>query len=111
MAGSLIRDVGSVEEWEHVKGLIEEGRSVIVIFTAPWCKPCEAVYEIVEGIMKSNLVEGLQAFKLNVQDLQEIALDYRVLSVPTVMVFKGGKLRLRISGVPREKQIVGALQD
>jgi thioredoxin 1 len=106
----MIREVRSPEEWRTVEGLIGEGWRVIVVFTAPWCKPCEAVYEVVEGLLEPGRVEGLLAFKVNVQELQEVALSYRVLSVPTVLVFNRGRLRLRVSGVPGEDQLLKALQ-
>lgn len=109
MAGGL-RDVASIDEWATVKKLIGEGFKVVLVFTAPWCKPCETVYEVIERILEAGPVRDFLAYKIDVQRLQDVALEYRVLSVPTVMVFSGGRLVFRMAGVPGEDQIINALR-
>lgn len=63
---------------------------VVVDFWAPWCGPCKMVSPIIEELAKTyegKVVVG----KMNVDENPEVAGTYGVMSIPTVMVFKGGK--------------------
>lgn len=72
---------------------------VLVDFWAEWCGPCKMVSPIVEEI--SQDLEGkLKVAKVNVDDAQELAAQYNVMSIPTLFLFKGGE--------PVE-QVVGAM--
>lgn len=63
---------------------------VVVDFWAPWCTPCKIVSPIIEELAKEY--EGKVAVgKMNVDENQQTAGTYGVMSIPTVMVFKGGK--------------------
>ncbi|MCE4613110.1 MAG: thioredoxin family protein [Desulfurococcales archaeon] len=106
----MLKELASTDEWLSVKKLISGGRKVILVFTATWCKPCEAVYEVIEAVLESNPARDILAYKVDVQRFQEVALEYRVLSVPTVIIFNEGRMVFRVAGVPREDQIINALQ-
>jgi thioredoxin 1 len=70
---------------------------VVVDFWAPWCGPCRVIGPILEEMSAQQ--EGRVKFvKLNVDENQEIAIRYNVLSIPTVILFEGGEARDAVIG-------------
>lgn len=75
---------------------------VLVDFWAPWCGPCQMMGPIVEEI--STEVAGAKVGKLNVDENGITAGQYKVMSIPTFLVFKGGQVvDQMVGGVPKEK--------
>ena len=65
---------------------------VLVDFFAPWCGPCQIMSPIVEEIIKGNKDKDVKIGKLNIDENQETAAQYNVMSIPTFLVFKNGKV-------------------
>jgi thioredoxin 1 len=74
-----------------------EDKAVVVDFWAEWCGPCKMIAPVLEEIAAEHN-ESLAITKLNVDDNPETAMKYQVMSIPTLLVFKGGEPVKRIVG-------------
>ncbi len=84
--------------------MIQNHPLVVVDCWAPWCGPCQMVAPILEELAREYAGRILFG-KLNVDENQKIAVQYQVMSIPTLLVFKNGKLVDRIVGA-MPKQIL-----
>lgn len=91
--------IAEVTDGNFQAEVIESVQPVLVDFWAPWCGPCRQVAPVLEEIAGEQ-GENLKIVKLNVDDNQGTAAQFGVMSIPTLIMFKGG--------VP-VKQVVGAL--
>jgi thioredoxin 1 len=85
----------------NFKEEISEGL-VLVDFWAPWCAPCRMLGPIIEEVAKE--VDGVTIGKLNVDEQQSTAREYKVMSIPTVILFKDGEAVESIVGL-RAKEV------
>ena len=82
--------------------VLKSEKPVLLDFFATWCGPCRMVGPIIEEIAEEN--DSFKVAKLDVDELPEIAKEYRVVSIPTLMVFKGGKVvNQALGAMPKEK--------
>ena len=86
---------------------------VLVDFWAEWCGPCRMVAPIVEELA-GEYVGKLKVMKVDVDDNQNLAMRYSIMSIPTLGVFKGGEMIERIVGyMPKQelkRRVEGAIQ-
>ncbi len=97
------QNVTAATDNNFTEEVLQSSKPVLVDFWAPWCGPCKAIGPIVEALAE-QFQDSVKVMKLNVDDSQKTALTYKVRSIPTVMLFRDGKVLDSIVGlVPKEK--------
>ena len=89
--------------------VIDSVTPVLVDFWAPWCGPCRQVAPVLEEIAGEQ-GDSLKIVKLNVDDNQQTAAQYGVMSIPTLILFKGGAPAKQVVGALPKKRLEGELE-
>ncbi|GAB4143674.1 MAG: thioredoxin [Thermogutta sp.] len=102
----LARELSS-SEFDSV--VLQSAVPVLVDFWAPWCGPCRMVAPAVEQLAGEFQGKALVC-KVNVDECQDIAMRYRITSIPTLMVFKGGQVVDQFIGARSKDDLKRALE-
>ena len=89
--------------------ILDSTEPILVDFFATWCGPCNMLSPILENI--SNTRADFNIAKVNIDELRDLAIDYEVEVVPTLLIFKNGKVVGRIEGLVDEEEIVNKVQE
>ncbi len=104
MAGNIMELSSS-----NFKATVDAGTPVLVDFWAPWCGPCRVIAPILEEVAKE--FEGkARVAKVNVDDSPDIASQFGVRGIPTLILFKEGQIMGQMVGVNPKSNIVSLLQ-
>lgn len=87
--------------------VMNSDRKVLLDFWAPWCGPCRMVVPIVEEIARER--SDIKLGKINVDEQPELASQFGVMSIPTLVVMENGKIIQQISGARPKNAILGML--
>ena len=104
MAGSL----ADVTDANFQAEVLEADGPVLVDFWAPWCGPCRVIAPLLEEIAEEN--DELTVVKLNVDENQATAARYDVLSIPTLILFRGGTAAHKIIGALPKNRLLQELE-
>ena len=88
--------------------LINSDTPVLVDFFAPWCGPCQMLMPVLKEV-KDNMGERVKILKIDVDKNQELAAQFQVRGVPTMVLFQNGKQIWRQSGVLTKDEIIRAI--
>lgn len=97
---------------EKFNDIINGNQLTLVDFFATWCAPCKAMHPVLEQL-KEYVGEGIRIIKIDVDKNQALSNAYGIQSIPTLMLFKSGKMLWRQSGamrLPDLKRVVDKVQ-
>lgn len=92
------------------KEIINSNQLILVDFYADWCGPCKMMSPILQEV-KGIIKDDVKIIKINVDQHQDLASHFMVRGVPTLMLFKLGKMLWRQSGVLSTKDLVAIIQN
>lgn len=83
--------------------VLESNKTVLLDFWASWCGPCRMLSPIIDEFAEEN--PDIKVGKVNVDEESDLAREYRIRTIPTLVVIKDGKEDARISGVISKEEI------
>ena len=93
---------------ETFNDVINSGTLVLVDFYATWCQPCKMMHPVLEQV-KGELGDRIRIIKIDVDKQSATANQYRIQSVPTMMLFRRGEVLWRTSGAMQRAELLATI--
>ena len=100
----MSENVTTVDQNSFQKTVLESQKPVLVDFWAPWCAPCRMVSPVIEELAK-EYKDKVEFAKVNVDETPFVASSYGIMSIPTLIIFKGGKPVEQVIGFKPKDQL------
>jgi len=97
----MIKEVTTQNFKEEV---LDCSEPVLVDFYAAWCSPCKKVAEILDRLVAGN--SKIKMVKVSIEQSSDLASNYMVMSIPALILFKGGKPQEKVVGLVSEREIL-----
>jgi thioredoxin 1 len=101
-------DIKHVTDADFQAEVLESEQPVLVDFWAPWCGPCRVVAPVLEEIAGER--PELKLVKLNIDENQQTAMNFQILAIPTMVLFRDGQEAKRIQGAMPKKRLEAELE-
>jgi len=99
--GHIMEQINS----ERFKQEIDNAELTIMDIYTDWCTPCKRIAPMLEELS----CEGYRVFKVNAEEERDLCLEYNILAVPTLLIFKGGNQVDKIGGMISKEQLIERL--
>ena len=97
-------DILNVTSANFQEEVLNSEKTVLIDFYADWCGPCKMFSPVVEAVANEN--EDIKVVKVNVDNAQDLAIQYQVMSIPTVVIIKDGKEINRNVGMVSKSELL-----
>ena len=94
---------------EFKEEVLNSDKKVLVDFYADWCGPCQMMGPVLEEIAE-EVADTAKIVKVNVDDSADLAMEYEVMSIPTMLIFENGNIVKTFIGVTSRSEITEALK-
>lgn len=91
----------------YKKEVLESDKAVLIDFYADWCGPCRIMGQIIDEIAEE--IDSIKVGKINVDENQDLAMKYNVMSIPTIALIKNGEVSKIFVGVRDKNEILEAI--
>ena len=92
----MIKEINNNEIYDEIKEDL-----VLVDFYATWCGPCKMMHPVIDSVVLEN--ESLKVLKIDVDKNEELAKEYGIMTIPTLILFKDGKIvQKKVGFTPKE---------
>lgn len=89
--------------------VLNSNKTVLVDFYADWCGPCKMMSPIIDELAK-EIGDKVKIGKVNVDENQKLAIEYLIMSIPTIVIIKNGEVAKSILGVRPKEEILKVLE-
>ncbi len=98
-----------VSNENYKEEVLDSEKTVLVDFYADWCGPCKMMVPVVEEISE-ELQDKVKVCKINVDENQDLAMQYGIMSIPTLVFIKNGKLEKTLVGLRDKQELISVLE-
>ncbi len=98
-----------VSNENYKEEVLDSEKTVLVDFYADWCGPCKMMAPVVEEISE-ELQDKVKVCKVNVDENQDLAMQYGIMSIPTLVFIKNGKLEKTLVGLRDKQELISVLE-
>lgn len=89
--------------------VLKSDKLVLIDFYADWCGPCKMMSPIIDKIAE-EVGDKIKVGKINVDENQELAMEYEVMSIPTIIILQNGEVKNSFVGVRKKEEIISCLE-
>lgn len=102
-------EILSLTDENFEEKVLNSDKTVLIDFYADWCGPCKMMSPIIDEIAK-EIGDKVKIGKVNVDENQKLAIEYSIMSIPTIVIIKNGEVAKSILGVRSKEEILKVLE-
>ena len=88
---------------KEFKDVISKDKKILIDCYASWCDPCKMLYPLIDEVASKNT--NIDFYKLDIDEADQIAIEYNIMSIPTLLLFNNGKLEKTSIGLISEDEL------